>query len=475
MRIDEPQTPPAALLVPACDLTVAEGLGLPVEVICASVEDGAIVLERDGAPRLPSKEAARVLGVLTVSAEGHAEAGMLADLWQSTIGAQLAVLDFGAEDPSAQEIAIFKKVAQLLAERTDAFARQTTQALEMLATLRAEHEDTRSALRQTRNFLLANVETKRWLAQAHGPRSLAKGSAFKLEPGQRLLQRMSASSKGLADVGVFVPEQALPDTGHLQVRLHLNESGAEVGFWDIAAPNISPGWLRLSLLSALDDDEQTVTLDLLWQGASALSIGAGLHHPDPDFRAAISGQSTRQMLAHRIWKYLPGAIAPLPTNANVRAPHGVPFYVEAEQLAEARSANYDAESVKFFPALEALQVHPRQVGVSAARLVKSVPPGTTEVRLKIGGRHEQGPAIEYSVAVAPHRPVKELGDILDDCARHKRHSDWVCLQRDEESDLIFHLAEPLHEAADLFLTTRLAEGAKPAFAWATFRNIRMMG
>lgn len=475
MRIDELPNPPAALLVPACDFTVAEALELPAEVICATVEDGAIVLEGNGGPRLPFKEASRVLGVLTLTAEAQANGVLLAELWHSAVGAQIPVLDFGSADASSREIAIYREIIKILSERTAAFARETTKALEMLATLRAETESARSALRQTRNFLLESVERKRWLSQAHGPLSRAEGSAFKLLSGQRLLQRMTASSKGLSDVGIFLPEQVLPKTGLLQVWLHLKESNSEVGFWDIAAPNISPGWLRLSLVSALDDDEQTVTLDLHWQGASALSIGASLFHPDPEFRAIISGQSTSQMLAHRVWKYLPGAPAPMPTNTNVRATRGVPFYIEAEHLATARSANEDAESVKFFPSLEALQVHPRKVGVSAARLIKSVPPGTREIRLKIGGRHEQGPAIEYSVAVAPHHPLKDIGDLLDDCARDKRQSDWVCLQRDEEDDVIFYLPKPLYEAADLLLATRLAEGAKPAFAWGTFRNIRMMG
>jgi len=475
MSQSDPACAPLALIVPADDMSAALKLGLPTALLSGSTEAGRLVLTEAGAMLVPSAQTTRVAGCLALTSDTLPSARTIIEAWTETTGLGLPLIDMSEEIPSARAVAVLRETARLYGERMRKLALQNAELMEMLALLRVEHEDQGIALRKTRNFLLKTVESRRWLAQAHGPLSRDTPSQFRLAPRVTLIQRLAAGSAGLSDLGVFLPDQHWPQTGVLRVRLHLVESDMVKASWDIPAAKLAPGWLRLTLLDALEDDDQTLRLELSWEGTEALLLGAGLHHPDPVLCADLAGERQSQLLAHRIWKYIPGARAPLPADGHWTASSGVaPVSIDPEHLSQALPVDPDGSRVQYFPNLEALQVHPQPEGLSAARLAGVVAPGLREITATIGGRDERVPAVEYALAVAPHHPLREIGDLVADCARRGHMSDWVCLSGDREGDLRLILPEPLKQVCDLFLVTRLAPRAAPAFGWATFRNIRMM-
>jgi len=462
-----------ALTVPSCDMSVAAKFDLPATLLAGEIGSRLSLVE-DGTPVDPRAQAARMMGCLVLTDAGREMAKSLVAAWHVCTGRDMPLLDLSAVALANQEEEALRGLMHLCGSRLTVLAQHNADLLKMLAVLREAHEEQGAALCRTKSFLLRTVESRRWLAQAHGPLSLEAERQFCLAPGERLIQRLAAGSAGLSDIGIFLPDQDWPETGKLRARLHLVESDTLAGSWNLPGAELGPGWLRLTLLDALTDDEQTLRLELNWDGPAPLVLGAGVYHPDPTFGADLAGRRQYRILAHRIWKYLPGARAPLPADGHWAAvPGSAPVYIDSEHLSRAVPVDPDNPCLQYFPKLEALQVHPRRQKLSAARLMGAVAPGMCEVSATVGGRDERVPEVEYALAVAPRHPLREIGDLVDDCARRGYLSDWMRLSGDRQGDLCLILPEPIEWPCDLFLVTRPAPGAPHAYGWATFRNIRM--
>ena len=471
----EVSDPSFVLIVPGCDMAQAEMLELPVDLVAADMRDDLLVLTRADQMVAPGVLSAQTIGIMVLSKAGQAVAEAVSGVWEGATG-QAAPPFLGLFGRAGEQSVALGGVAQFYRVRLEEFVRYNAQLLDMMAVLRIEHVDLSRTLRQTESFLLKSVNSTRWLAQAYGPLRHDTEGQFKLAPGDRLRQRLSASSAGLTDIGLFLPDQEIPATGCLQVQLYLVEDGPQVGEWKISADLLMAGWMRFSLVRALDDDEQTAWVELSWQGDEPLFLGAGLHHPDPEFCAKLEDVGTERLLSHRIWKYLPGVKAPLSVDGHwAISLEGGRFYVDAEHLARAVPAGVDTTCLEYFKALGALQVHPRQQGVSAALLPGAVASGVVEISATIGNRSELGSHIEYALAVAPRHPVRETGDLVAACERNGHLSDWVRLSGDRKGEIALRLTAPPNQTCDLVLLTRLAPGGYPAYGWATFSNIWMSG
>lgn len=465
-----------ALILATCDLVEAETCGLGATLL---TWDGEALSQ--GAERRPMPNfVAQVVGAMALSPEGAAQLGGLDDAWGLETGLDaLPIVDLSSMDRAARSEAAVRAFAQLLAPAFGDLARQNADLLADLARMRVAQEDLEIMARKQAMLIRSQSGGKRFLAQAHGPLDLAADAGFVLPPSARLLQRLKVASDGLTDVAIYLPEHGFPESGALTVRLSLCESGDVAGEWRIPARNLSHGWLRVALVTALGDDLQSVELDIAWDGAVPLRLGAGVHHPDPALCARVvqDGGETpqQQILAHRLWKYVPGCVAPLPVDAHVATPAvpGAGFYVDPTHLQQALEGDPEAPCLQFQPAIDALQVHPRPETLTAARLPSSLPPGVTEITARVGARAPICPPMEYALAVVPRHPLRPVADLVEEAMRQGLASDWMRREGDAEGEVTLYLPAPLEQTGDLLLVTRVPPGQGASYGWATFRDIRM--
>lgn len=459
------------LVVADCDLQAVQDLDLPATLL---LQHAGGQLTIDGGQIPIAAITARVVGALALSQAGLSMLQGMADTWQlKTGGEPPRIVNLSASvAPQDQLSAALRAVAQLYRAQMSPFVAHNSSLLRQVAGLRIAQEHTLSQLSATETFLLKSIQTRRWLAQSHGPVQTDKPAVIALSPDAQLCQRLSASSMGVSDVSFMLATQDVPIEGQLTVALYLVETDETVAQWDLPAADLAVGWQRVSLIRALGHDEQTVQLRLHWKGPTDLLLTTAFRHPDPAY-CAMTGQDTHdRVLAHQVWKYLPNTAAPLPTNTHwIGGPVPAQFYIDPLRLADAISVNLDKEGLQYFKNLQALQVHPFVGVVSAARLGRAVPRSVRQISATVAARSEHSPRIEYALATAPLHPVRTIGDLVMDCERHGRISDWVTLSKDIQGQVNLHLRAPNPHVSDLYLLTRLAPGAGQQRAWATFSNI----
>ena len=459
------------LVVADCDLQAAKDLDLPANFLLQHA-DGRFSL--DGAQVSIATLTARVIGALAVSQAGLSILQAMVDTWQEKTGGDPPqIVDLSPPlAPQDQLSVALRAIAQLYRSQIAPFVAHNARLLRQVAGLRMAQEDTLSQLDATEAFLLKSIQTRRWLAQSHGPVQAHKPAVIALSSDTQICQRLSASSMGLSDVSFMLASQDIPVEGQLTVALYLVETDETVAQWDLSAADLTIGWQRLSLIRALGHDEQTVQLRLHWQGPKDLLLTAAFHHPDAAYCATTSQDTHDRILAHQVWKYLPGTAAPLPTNTHwIGGPLPAQFYIDPLRLADAVSVNSDKDGLQYFKNLEALQVHPFTGVVSTARLSRAVPPSVHQISATVGARSEDSPSIEYAIATAPLHPVRTVGDLVMDCERYGRISEWVTLSKDIQGQVNLNLRAPTAHVSDLYLLTRLAPGTGQQRAWATFSNI----
>lgn len=459
------------LIIAACDLDAAHKLSLPVNLLLTHPDTN---LTLDSTEVALEAMTSRVIGAMAFSKAGQAALQTMVDSWYDKTGAQPPKLIDVSKGSEPQEILCMtlRHIAQLYRFKVDKFITHNSNLLRQMTSLRIAQEETLSELDTIEQFLLKSVETRRWQVQSHGPILEDQTALFKLSSNTELRQLLSASSMGVSDVSFMLINQEIPPEGTLTATLYLVETNKTIAQWVLPAADLTAGWQRLSLIRALDQDEQSLHLSLKWQGETHLWVAGGVHHPDTDYCAKIGGDTYDRVLAHQVWKYLPGRSAPVPENAHwIGGLIPERFYIEPVRLANAVSADPNIDCLQYFKSLEALQVHPVKGSITAGRIARAVPPSINQIRATIGGRSEHGPKIEYALATAPQYPVRELGDLVMDCERHGRISDWLPLSKDVQGQLTLHLRAPSEQVSDLYLLTRLAPGERQARGWATFRNI----
>ena len=463
-------------LVDAPEVEWARALDLPVAVLGLHQADGRFSLH-DGQREVDLRAAASlVIGGAAASPAARATFAAFGEAWATETGQPPpALIDLAdTPDPVARRLALLAGIARLLQDRLAQAMHHNAQLLTSMSRLRVTHEETRLSVQTLGSFIAQDARLHRVPVDTFGPLETSPQAGFRLTDGNAIHQRLAVGSSGTCDIAVFLPEQEFPASGQATVRLDLLESGDEIAVWNRDAADLGPGWWRMSLPAALGEDEQTMRMTARWQGEGALRIGAGLRHPDPRFCADLGGTPQGQILAHRVWKFLPGAAAPLPSDGQVAMmPRTGRVYVSTGHLAQATPLDPENECVKFLEKRKAVQVHPRRTGVSGARLMDIVAPGTRSIEATIGAIAYHCPPIEYALAVAPRHPLLPSGELLSRCAAAGALSDWVMLSGDQKGDLRLLLAAPARHTLDLFLLTRAAEGVRPSFGWATFGDIWM--
>lgn len=385
-------------LVPACDLDRAEW---PMALAVMAPD---LTVTRDGAPVALDRLAPQILAAISLS-----EAG----------AATLARLDLRHLRATPGDLPALW--AQLLTEELTAAQARNVKQLRELAQLRHLSETSLQHFERLEAFVWQTTAAER-----HQVTHLPLADAVLDLTG--VDQRLPSDSVGLCDLAVFVQDAG---RGVLTATLRLLESDQVVGQWQVMDPG--PGWLRLALPRALPMDAQTAILRLDWQG-DALSLGLSHPHPDPRFQAHDS-----RPLALRLWKFVPGTLAPMAPDAH--GPGLPKWLVSLDALREAAALAADPERVEVLDWAKGLVLRPAPGQTIAVRLPDFARPGMAR--------------LQGMVSVLGADALADLAYAVDDAPQ------WQRLTAAEPGQLHARFA-PLTQVQDLILMARVPDDAASA-------------
>ncbi|MEI6800669.1 MAG: DUF6212 domain-containing protein [Pseudomonadota bacterium] len=384
---------------------------------------------------------------------GHAAQVRLAKIWSQRFGAEPPppIALRGADDPTALAAHLLPVLVQ---SWRDSLARSTALMRE-LAFLRGSFEQAQSAFANLETFLYQTGRAER--TQSVSLRHLPGRAPVVLGKDKPVEQRLPGDSAGLSDVAILLDAAPLC-AGTLTARLDLMESAEVVAQWAISSADLAKGWVRFSLARALGPDAQTPILQLDWTGPEPLELAPSFAHPDARFRA--TGSSA--VLALNLWRYRPGAAAPLPAEGFaplLGSPTGR-WRIGPSALAAAIDLTRDENLVEFIEWRRALAVRPVGRTASCVRLDNAARQGLSHLwgGIKIESQH--GPDVEFCYALASRKKRRTQRGKLPEFAAGLS-SEWVRLRPNEWADLHLFLAEPLAEVCDLYLLSRLVDDTAP--------------
>jgi len=385
---------------------------------------------------------------------GKAELKRLAQVWGTR---------FGAKPPPQIDLSDRVDMPEISAHLLPIVVQSWRESLALgtglmraLATLRGSFDQSQTAFANLETFLYHSGRAER--TQTVSLRQRCGGEAILLAQGRPVDQRLPLKSVGLCDISFLV--ESLPSgAGTLTAQLTLLESAEAPAHWTIRSPDLSPGWVRLSLNRALGPDAQTPILRLEWDGDVPLKLAASFHHPDPRFRATGSPA----IMALNLWTYISGAAVPLPAEG-IAQEQDLPidrWTIGPNALRDAVNLNISDELVEFTDWRGSLAVRPIGRKPSCVRLDNVGRPGLLTLRGGVKTEAEFGPEVEYAFAFEPKaRRHRQRGKVPEFAP--EMMSEWVRLRPGEWADLHLFLKHPLGEVCDLYLLSRLMGDHAPA-------------
>lgn len=415
--------------------------------------DGALDFrDMDGAPIGPAQGLPG--DVLCFMAFSKAALGVHAGLmrhWPAHFGAGSGPALNSLVAEKAPEAAASAVLVRRLVQSLHQGHQSKAQLMREIALLRRDHDSMQSAFASLEAYFHSILRSERNRTMVLTPDTSLP--PLRLNPGDEIEQRLPTDSTGLSDVEICLRGAPTSQKGALRLSLELLEQGESVAEWQIAACDLSTGWLRLSLVSALGPDAQTAVLRLIWEGESPLLLEPSLLHPDPRFAPSPGAP----MLALHLWKFVPGAQAALPVDGHPAQPVSLhtEWNIGLSALRVAHDATGDQGAVEYSDLRTGLFVRPKDAAIVAARLDGAGRPGMMHIFGGVKTEQETGPDVEYAYALAPvgqrsHRsaqlPQFDAGQI----------SDWLRLPPNTWQELHLFLEKPLAEPHDLYLLSRVA-------------------
>lgn len=447
---------PALFAVAEADGERARKLNVPAGIVRFSASGSEFVLDADGCRITPDTAYLDLVGFVVLSSSGREAADAFRDYWSETFGeAPPETLDLSAAAAGEVDDALLRwMVGRISASRAQAAERNVT-LMRDLSVLRQSHEMTQSAFQRLEAMFQSMFHAKRALDinLKDNPEQPVRA----LDDGERLTQRLPCDSVGLCDISVFVAGRPADETGRLHARLTLSESGEQVAEWVIDGSEIHPGWLRLSLETALSVDPQTPVLELEWTGQAPLTLASSFPHPDSRFQP----RPDAPVLALQVWRFVPDTAAAFPADGHIchntghirRWSIGKSYQTTAESLARPR------DLIDYDTALGGLLVRPRGRAVSAARLTRAGRVGVTQIMASVETKQAEGPRVQYAIGVAQSGARPWFGRAVP---RFKpgMATEWYELGPSEWAQLHLFLPQAIEEVSDIYLMTRLAPGQR---------------
>lgn len=458
------------LVVMPEDQPAARALGLPVRFI-VSTPDGW--RDSDGHAVDPVQVNLHALGVLILSTEAQVTADRHTELWKTTFGSDVPHSADLSESPGDRRSQVLTWLVERSLGLHQRLVRRTVVQGRELAVLRQQHETTQAAFQRLESFVYHHQLTARDLRDTLAP--VVGSPTLVIESGGHLTQRVPGSSSGVSDIAFRIVSGPRARSGSLDCVLYSPDLGEDIANWQVPAAYLLEGWLRLALEVALDIDPLSIELRLTWNGDAPLRLETAMAHPDPRFRPILNGIEHTHVPALQIWHFIPGARAPL--SAGGILPIGQNPTSREHQLrrlepaALAGAVNLDTLRCDMrLQDSDALLVHilPDRMAAAILRLADT---GARQISATICTQHRNGPQIEYAIAVLPVRMRPTTPGAEPDFP-DSLHSGWVRIRPMRPSKATLIIDEPLDEACDVYLMTRLVPGqTSDAYGWSTFSNL----
>lgn len=305
-------------------------------------------------------------------------------------------------------------------------------------------------------------------------------------------QILPLGSVGVAAVAVHFENAGEPGTtGHLQAALVGLEDGVVLEQWVIPSASIRSGWNMLALPSALAGLNRTLQLRLGTKDTDrvlpALSLGGA--HPIPSFQlsdVATGRPCLVNSLAIQVWRSIPSAALPgsisahLPSSPRSLRGGFVDVQVARSALESAEHANSDTVTFDF-PAVQAppgegeIVCHPPGRGVTVGR-VPDVPIGNA-VRVSAVAyiNNEKSKDIDFGIIVATDlERARYIVEGRSTPGRREAFSGWCRINHGETRRIDAFRDGGNGDHQSLFIATRMSDPGDNSYAWARFRDFRLL-
>lgn len=464
------------LIIAAVDLGKVEKLRVPFKLAVVSSDGATLTITHDKAVLSPSEIYSGAIASVVCSAKGQNEITRFNAFFEAEFGtAAPEVIDLNKTalvDQNEIRDVVQTALLAVLSDRQIVQASRNVALSRDVVQLRQQHAQMQEAFARLESYVYDCNLNHRTLAGELLP---AEGTKpLRLSDGVELVQRLPRASTGLSDIALsFEPLDTFED-GLLSITLMTAEDEHEHALWMLAEQDLKKGWIRLALPVSMAADPRTPVLKLTWDGPEDLGLRWCMNHPDPRYQAFIGAEATGKTLAMRFWHYVAGCEAPvssdalLPNKKKIRK-----RVVPAPVLAAAENLNPACETFMFLEDHGALLMHVVTTGYAVARLAEVVPEGISHVSATIMTRAEQGPDIDYALAI---RPVTERTEVIASTAvfRPEHVTPWTRLSALEKGELHLYLSGPLDGKHDLYLMTRPSEGVEDiSWGWSTFSAITL--
>ncbi|WP_139257581.1 DUF6212 domain-containing protein [Natronohydrobacter thiooxidans] len=439
------------------------------------VTDGSGFMSADMPSALnPLDVAARCLGAVVAHADSQGPVEQALKVLSEASGLDMLPIADVTDMPTAEAGAA---LAQFIAEQLNAItirqARRIVDLSSALKSVRSVHEETLSAFKKIEAFVSGNNLCSRTQSLTLAPTASV---SLKLRAGQQVVQRLPVSSEGLSDIEIYCAALPKRSSGILTAVLRTLEDDVEHASWIVSAEEISGPTLRFCLPVALSSDIRSPVLELGWDGSTVLPLGYAMAHPDERFQAQLDGMPAVNVLAMRLWTYLPGSMAPLPVDGILPASTNETdlrkCVLDSALLATVVNMTPESAASEYVADRAAIQVHPLPEDISAMCIRRGIPKGAVQVSANIHTASDQAQNIEYALGLLPSSETAK--PLTFDQTLPEQSSDWVLLTPDSKGEVHLFMQEPLADVHDLVLMTRLAKRpGDAAYGWARFDNIRI--
>lgn len=392
--------------------------------------------------------------------------------------------DAGAEDFAHVE----HTVMRIMAERFTAMATRNVDLTRELFEVRRVHEDLQSAFEQVEHYLHANgFSEPSLLLELPLSEAGAEGPSRGLVAGQSLVLSLPYELNRVAAVSLFVRRRRNPlaEPANLRVTLTSGNAGTVFGEWRTPVERLpEAGWFSFLLDRLSIDYGHSFQLMLELEGeadvALALSarplLGASIV---PVVQHTTLQDAIHAMPAVRLWRGLPGAriahhleLQPFDfeVHGGERSQRRLAFHAVPEAVEPVFATTSSPETLVSVHEDSSIQVHPAPTGIVVARLRQALPEAGFRVEAMAGVHHEEASGVEFAMVVAEdeQRAVQSLMR-----AEEGAGAIWTLATYDRHALLDLECG-PSNAERHLYLATRLAPEGTPKYAWARFRNVRVV-
>lgn len=429
------------------------------------------IVAHDGKRALaPDETYAQITGLVALGAPARARLEELRETWNTIYGdAAPDLLDLSRTADKTRKPDLLTWLVQILSGARAVQAGRNLRLSRDLFELRRNHEAMQTSFRALEQFFYDTVKFERRRDFALPPVA-GQGDCVMINDAV-VIQRLPRGSVGLSDIVLEVAGPA-PSRGTLRAVLKSLDERRPLAIWTIQGSQLRAGDLRLALHTALGDDKVSLALELEWNGDQPLHLKTSMRHPDVRFQLHMDAQPRPVVLAMQGYRYIAGALAPVPAGAFVPQGSTAPMrLVPPSVLAGAVNLKTGRPDLEFLNEAGALQVHVAQNELAAGVLRSLCAAGLRQVTARIETSHESGPEIEYALAVLPRGKRSGTTTTRFDFDAG-RFSGWVRLAPLVTGDLRLEIPDGLEEEGDLYMLTRLPEGVQRIdHGWSRFSNL----